>query len=219
MTALDELRVRVCRANRALVTNRLVTGTSGNVSARDADSGCVVIKPSGVPFDELTPEGMVVVDLEGNVVTGSLRPSVDTASHLVVYQELPQVHGVVHTHSPYATSFAVRGDALPICTTTGAAYFAAPVPVSDFAVIGEEAIGRQIVEHVGDGVAVLIRNHGPFTIGASPEEALKHAIVLEETAEVTHLAMLRGGLAALSPEVIAHGRRMFLESYGQGSRR
>lgn len=212
---LPELRARVSAANRSLVTNRLVTGTSGNVSARDPHTGLVVIKPSGVPFEVLEPDTMVVVDLDGNVVDGTLRPSVDTASHLVVYRALAHVHGIVHTHSPYATSFAVRGEAIPICTTTSAAYFARAIPVSDFAVIGEEEIGREITKHIGDGVAVLIRNHGPFTVGSSPEEALKNAIVLEETAEVTHLALLRGPITPLAPEVVARGREVFVAGYGQ----
>ena len=214
-SSIDALRTRVCDANKALVTHRLVTGTSGNVSARDENTGYVVIKPSGVAFEHLTPAAMVVVDTDGNIIDGDLRPSVDTTSHLVVYRELPRVNGIVHTHSPYATSFAVRGEPIPICTTTSAAYFARAIPVSGFAVIGEEAIGREIVEHIGDGAAVLIRNHGPFTVGTTPEEALKYAVVLEETAEVTHLAMLRGSVVPLSDETIEHGRRVFLEGYGQ----
>lgn len=213
---LEQLRHDVWEANLTLPKEGLVMWTSGNASARDPETNLVVIKPSGFQFKDLTPENLVVVDLDGNVVEGDLKPSVDTTSHLYVYRHRPDIHGIVHTHSPYATSFALRGEPLPIYTTTAAAYFGGTVPVSDFATIGEEEIGKQIVEKVKDNHAILMRNHGVFTIGKSVEVALKSAIYLEETAEVTHFSLLRGQITPLPEELVQYARKFFLESYGQG---
>ncbi|MBM4761107.1 hypothetical protein GNT69_02250 [Bacillus sp. B15-48] len=212
---LEELRKTVCAQNKALVDNGLVLWTSGNVSARDPETNYVVIKPSGVLFDQLTPEKMVVVDLHGKVVDGDLKPSVDTASHLYVYRHRDDVHGIVHTHSPYATSFAITGEPLHIYTTTSAAVFGGTIPVSDFAVIGEEEIGKEIVEKIGDCEAILIRSHGVFAIGKTSEKALKNAVILEETAQSVHYAMLRQRIEPLSDEVVERGYRIYNDTYGQ----
>ncbi|WP_077298754.1 L-ribulose-5-phosphate 4-epimerase [Virgibacillus pantothenticus] len=212
---LEELRKTVCAQNKALVDNGLVLWTSGNVSARDPETNYVVIKPSGVLFDKLTPEKMVVVDLHGKVIEGDLTPSVDTASHLYVYRLRDDVHGIVHTHSPYATSFAITGEPLHIYTTTSAAVFGGTIPISQFAVIGEEEIGQEIVEKIGESEAILIRNHGIFTIGKTSEKALKNAVVLEETAQSVHYAMLRTKIEPLSEEVVERGYRIYHDTYGQ----
>lgn len=212
---LETLRQQVWEANLALPKNRLVLWTSGNASARDPESSLVVIKPSGVLFDDLTPENLVIVDLEGNVVEGDLKPSVDTASHLYVYRHRDDVNGIIHTHSPFATSFAIRGEPLPIYTTTSAAVFGQEVPVSDFATIGEEEIGREIVSKIGTCSAILMRSHGVFTIGKTVISALKTAVILEETAEVVHYALLRGALQPLSEEVVKRGYATYHISYGQ----
>ena len=207
---LEDLRAAVWEANRALAENGLVRWTSGNASGRDPDTGLVVIKPSGVLFDRLTPE-----NLKGDVVEGSLKPSVDTASHLYVYRRMGDINGIVHTHSPYATSFAVRGESLKIYTTTSAAVFGGDIPVSDFATIGEEAIGREIVEKIGTSPAILMRSHGVFTLGADASSALKTAVILEETAETVHFAMLRGAIAPLPDAVVKAGYEVYHRSYGQ----
>ncbi|WP_167133134.1 L-ribulose-5-phosphate 4-epimerase [Paramicrobacterium chengjingii] len=212
---LEELKHYVWKANLELQAHGLVVGTSGNVSARDVESGLVVIKPSGVSFNELTAEDMSVVDLHGAVVEGPYKPSVDTASHVYVYRHRSDIHGVVHTHSPYATSFAMRGEEVPVFTTTHAALFGAPIPVSEYAVIGEEEIGKEIVTHVGDGTAVLIKSHGVFTIGTDAQRALRSAQYTEECAEVAHLAMLRGEIKPLDDETIAASRSWYLKDYGQ----
>lgn len=212
---LEELRTKVCEANKALKDNNLVLWTSGNVSARDPETGYVVIKPSGVLFDDLTPESIVVVDLDGNVIDGDFKPSVDTASHLYVYRHREDINGVVHTHSAYATSFAITGEPLEIYTTTSAAVFGGPIPISDFATIGEEEIGKEIVEKIGKSKAILIRNHGVFTIGEDFNSALKTAIVLEETAQSVHYAMCRKKLEPLSEEVVERGYNVYHETYGQ----
>lgn len=212
---LEALRKEVWEANLALPANGLVLWTSGNASGRDPETGFVVIKPSGVLFDQLTPENLVIVDLDGNVIEGDLKPSVDTASHLYVYRYRPDVHGIVHTHSPYATSFAIQGAPLPIYTTTSAAVFGCDIPVSNFATIGEEEIGKEIVELIGDCTAILIRNHGCFTIGKNVMSALKSSVILEETAQSVHYALLRGPVEPLAPDVVKRGYDVYHRTYGQ----
>jgi len=215
-TTLTELRRAVYAANMALHTTGLVRWSSGNASARDARTGLVAIKPSGVLFDALTPDNLVIVDLDGQIVEGNLKPSVDTASHLYVYRYMPQVHGIAHTHSKYATAFAVQGMELPVTTTTHACLFGGPIPCSGLATIGEEEIGKEIVDHIGTMEVILLRNHGVFAIGKTVMAALKNAIYAEESAESTFLAMMLGpNPVALGEEVIAAGRRMYLNDYGQ----
>ncbi|MBW3095996.1 L-ribulose-5-phosphate 4-epimerase [Pseudohoeflea coraliihabitans] len=211
-----ELRKQVCQANQALASSGLVRWTSGNASGRDPATGEIVIKPSGVLFDDLTPEKMVVLDASGHVIDGDLKPSVDSTSHLYVYQNMPQVHGVVHTHSQYATGFAVAGRDLPISTTTHACLFGARIPCSGLASIGETEIGREIVRLIGDGSAVLLRNHGVFTVGKSAWDALKYAVYAEESAEASFLAhQLTGEIPELDSTFVAGCRSMYLNDYGQ----
>lgn len=212
---LKELREQVCQANKELQNNGLVLWTSGNVSARDPETGYVVIKPSGVLFNDLNPSDIVVVDLDGNKIEGDLKPSVDTASHLHVYKHRDDVNGIVHTHSPYATSFAITGKPLEIYTTTSAAVFGGAVPISDFATIGEEEIGKEIVEKIGDSSAILIKNHGVFTIGDDFNAALKSSIVLEETAQSVHYAMVREDIKPLDKETVKKGYETYNKTYGQ----
>ncbi|MFZ7942067.1 L-ribulose-5-phosphate 4-epimerase [Neobacillus sp. 19] len=213
---LEDLKQLVCKANKALKEYNLVKWTSGNVSYRDRESNRVIIKPSGVHFDALNPEDMVVVDLDGNVIEGKLKPSVDTASHLYVYRQRDDIHCIVHTHSPFATSFAIRGLDIPSYTTTAANIFKDNVPCSDFAAIGEEEVGKQIVDHIGESPAVLLRSHGVFTVGKDIEYALKAAVILEETAEYAHYATLhKPDLMPLSKEVIASCNHFYRTSYGQ----
>lgn len=212
---LAMLKEAVWQANTALPEAGLVKWAQGNASGRDPKTNLVAIKPSGVRLNRLRVEEIVVVDLDGKVVDGDLTPSIDTASHLYVYRHRPDVHGIVHTHSSHATSFAVRGEAIDVYTTTAAALFGGSIPVSDFATIGEEAIGREIIARIGDSAAILMRSHGVFTIGGSPHEALKYAIYVEEEAEIVHLARQHGVLEPLAPALIADARRMYLEDYGQ----
>lgn len=212
---LEKLRSEVCFLNKELKNNGLVLWTSGNVSARDIETGYVVIKPSGVLFDDLKPEDMVVVDLDGNVVDGFLKPSVDTASHLYVYRNRSDINGIVHTHSPYATSFAIAGEPINIYTTTSAAVFGTSIPVSEFVTIGEEEIGKEIVNKIGTSNAILIKNHGVFTIGKDAMSALKFAVVLEETAQSVHYAMCRGRIEPLSEQVVKRGYEVYHCTYGQ----
>lgn len=212
---LEELRQRVWEANVALPKLGLVKWTSGNASERDPATGLVAIKPSGYDFDQLRPEHLVIVDVDGNVVDGDLKPSVDTASHLYVYRHRDDVHGIVHSHSAYATSFAIRGEPLRIYTTTSAAVFGGDIPVSTFATIGEEEIGKEIVEQIGGNIAILIRNHGVFTIGKNAHDALKASVILEETAESVHFALLRGDVDPLPADVVKRGYDVYHKTYGQ----
>ncbi|WP_066053541.1 L-ribulose-5-phosphate 4-epimerase [Robertmurraya korlensis] len=213
---LEVWKQLVCDANKALKELQLVKWTSGNVSYRDYENNRVIIKPSGVHFDALKVEDMVVVDLEGNVIEGKLKPSVDTHSHLYVYRHRKDIHSIVHTHSPFATSFAIRGLDIPSYTTTAANLFKDRVPCSGFAAIGEEEIGKQIIDHIGDSSAVLLRNHGVFTVGKDIEHAMKAAVILEETAEYAHYATLHEpDLEPLSIEVIKQCNHFYSTTYGQ----
>jgi L-ribulose-5-phosphate 4-epimerase len=217
---LEVLKQLVCEANKLLKDLNLVKWTSGNVSFRDHESNRVIIKPSGVHFDALKPEDMVVVDLDGTIIEGNLKPSVDTASHLYVYKNRDDIHSIVHTHSPFATSFAIRGLDIPSYTTTAANIFKEYVPCSDFAAIGEEEVGKQIIDHIGESPAVLLRNHGVFTVGKDIEHALKAAVILEETAEYAHYAtMHEPDLMPLSKEIINQCNQFYRTSYGQNEKK
>jgi L-ribulose-5-phosphate 4-epimerase len=193
----------------------LVTWTSGNVSGRDRQTGNVVIKPSGVRYDELTPENMVVVNLDGEVVEGPLKPSVDTATHLYVYRNRPDVGGVVHTHSPYATSFAMLGESIPVYLTAMADEFGTAIPIGAYCQIGGEQIGQEIVRSIGTSPAILIQSHGVFTIGKNAEAAVKAAVMTEDVARTVHLALLRGRPEPLAADEVERAHRAYLEHYGQ----
>ena len=197
---LEELKQKVCKANLDLVKHGLVLFTWGNVSAIDRESGLVVIKPSGVSYDNMKPEDMVVVDLEGNVVEGSLRPSSDTPTHLVLYKAFPEIGGVVHTHSTFATAWAQAGHDIPSLGTTHADYFHDDIPctrdMKKAEVFGEYELetGNVIVERFKkikpmDTPAVLVRNHGPFAWGTDADNAVHNAVVLEEVAKMAFIAM------------------------------
>ncbi|SNX54684.1 L-ribulose-5-phosphate 4-epimerase [Thermoanaerobacterium sp. RBIITD] len=212
---LEELKQRVYKMNMMLPKNNLVTMTSGNVSGRDPETNLVVIKPSGVLYDDMTPDDMVVVDLDGNVVEGKLKPSVDTATHLYVYRHRSDVNGIVHTHSPYATSFAALGRSIPVYLTAIADEFGCAIPVGPYAKIGGEEIGKAIVDYIGDSPAILMKNHGVFTIGNTPEAALKAAVMVEDTAKTVHLALLLGTPDVIPDEEVKRAHERYLTKYGQ----
>lgn len=212
--SLDQLREIVWKCNLELPKNDLVRMTSGNVSGRDKESGLVVIKPSGLSFEEMRPEDMVVVDLDGRVVEGDLKPSTDTDTHLYVYQHRPDVFGIVHTHSPYASSFAVLGQPIPACLTSSA-MLGGEIPLGGYAPIGGEDIGQEIIDKIGPAMAIIMQNHGVFTIGSSAQEATKMAVEVEEIAKITHLAMLRGDPILLSDDQINYMIDLYRNRYGQ----
>jgi L-ribulose-5-phosphate 4-epimerase len=212
---LDKLRFEICRLNGELPKNHLVTWTSGNVSGRDPETGLVVIKPSGIRYEELTPESMVVVDLDGKVVEGKHRPSSDTFAHVYVYRHRPDVNGVVHTHSTFATAWAAVGKPIPVVLTGICDEFGGPIPVGGYAKVGGDEIGREIVASIGNSLAILMKNHGVFTIGKTPEEAVKAAVTVEDVARTVFYALQLGQPDEIPPEEVARAHRRYLEEYGQ----
>ena len=212
---LEKLRQEVWQMNLELPKNRLVTMTSGNVNGRDQGTNYVVIKPSGVKYEDLKSSDMVVVDLEGKVIEGELRPSFDTLTHLYVYRHRQDVNGIVHTHSNYATSFAALGEPIPVCLTAMADQFGGPIPVGAYARIGEEEIGKEIIRSIGESPAILMKNHGVFTLGPSPRTALKTAVMLEDLAKTVFLAMLRGAPLEIPEEEVKRAHKKYMEQYGQ----
>jgi L-ribulose-5-phosphate 4-epimerase len=211
---LQKLREIVWKCNLELPRNGLVKMTSGNVSGRDVETGLVVIKPSGYSFEEMTPEHMVVVDLEGKVVEGDLKPSTDTDTHLYVYQRRPDVFGMVHTHSPYASTFAVLGQPIPACLTASA-MLGGEIPLGGYAPIGGADIGQEIINKIGCARAIIMQNHGVFTIGSSAQQATKMAVEVEEIAKITYLAMLRGQPILLTSGQIEYMVDLYQNDYGQ----
>ena len=211
---LEQLREIVWKCNLELPKNDLVKMTSGNVSGRDPETGLVVIKPSGYNFEDLTPAHMVVVDMDGQVVEGDLKPSTDTDTHLYVYQRRPDVFGMVHTHSVYASTFAILGEPIPACLTA-CAMLGGEIPLGGYAPIGGEAIGQEIIDKIGRAKAIVMQNHGVFTIGSSAPEATKMAVEVEEIAKITHLAMMRGKPIQLSESQVDYMVNLYQNVYGQ----
>jgi L-ribulose-5-phosphate 4-epimerase len=214
---IRRLREEVCALHAELTRWGLVTWTAGNVSARVPGEDLLVIKPSGVSYDELTPETMVVCDLDGRLVEGEHAPSSDTEAHAYVYRHMPEVGGVVHTHSPYATAWAARGEPIPCSITAMGDEFGGDIPVGPFALIGSDAIGRGIVETLTGhrSPAVLMAQHGPFTIGKTAKAAVKAAVMCEDVARTMHLARQLGEVARLPTEAVDSLYDRYQNVYGQ----
>lgn len=211
---LKVLRQEVREANMALLEAGLVTWTSGNVSGRDPETGLIVIKPSGVMFRELTPDKMVIVDENAQRLEGDLGASSDTASHAFIYRHRPDVMSVVHTHSNYATAFAAVNRSIPVCLTAIADEFGAPIPCAPYARIGGQDVGRTILEHIGDSPAILMRQHGVFTLGSTVEKALKAAVMVEDVAKTVWLALQLGETKDLPQEEIEANFERYKRRYG-----
>jgi L-ribulose-5-phosphate 4-epimerase len=212
---MDELRREVCALHAELPRNGLVAWTSGNVSARVGDA--MVIKPSGVAYDDLTPETMVVCDLHGEALEGTLAPSSDAATHGYVYRHMSEVGGIAHTHSAYATAWAIHGEPIPCVMTAMADEFGGEIPVGPFALIGGDEIGRGIVATL-DGhrsPAVLMRSHGVFTVGPTARDAVKAAVMCEDVARTVHLARVLGAPEPLAGEQVDALHRRYKDHYGQ----
>jgi L-ribulose-5-phosphate 4-epimerase len=214
---VDAARVEVCRLHAELVRYGLVVWTSGNVSARVPGTDLVVIKPSGVSYDDLTPATMVVVDLDGNRVDGDLSPSSDTDAHAYVYRHMPDVGGVVHTHSTYASAWAARAEPIPCVLTGMADEFGGEIPVGPFALVGGDDIGRGVVATLTGhrSPAVLLRNHGVFTVGRSARAAVKAAVMCEDVARTVHLARSLGEVAPIAQPDIDSLYDRYQNVYGQ----
>jgi L-ribulose-5-phosphate 4-epimerase len=212
---LEKLKEEIYLLNLELPRNNLVAWTSGNVSGRDPQSGLVVIKPSGIRYEDMKSGDMVVLDLQGKILEGSLKPSSDTASHLYIYKARPDIHGITHTHSRYATAFAAAGKRIPCVLTAMADEFGGPIPCGGFALIGGEEIGKVVVESIGNSPAVLLKNHGVFTIGKTAIDAVKAAVMTEDVAATVWMAMQIG-----KPEEIGNGdikklHDRYMNVYGQ----
>jgi L-ribulose-5-phosphate 4-epimerase len=212
---LEAIREELLELHQELLKNKLVVWTGGNVSIRDPESGYVVIKPSGVRYERMQPDDMVVVDLSGSLIEGGLKPSSDTASHLYIYRRRSDVNGIVHTHSPYATAFAAIGSEIPVYLTGQADEFGGPIPCGGFALIGDEEIGRIVIDTIGNCPAVLLKNHGVFTIGRTGEAAVKAAVMVEDVAHTVWLALQIGKPEKIPHEQVAKLHHRYTTVYGQ----
>jgi L-ribulose-5-phosphate 4-epimerase len=219
--AIQTVREDVAALHGELVRNGLVIWTGGNVSGRVPGADLFVIKPSGVSYDDLAPENMILCDLDGAVVPGSAgsdrSPSSDTAAHAYVYRNMPEVGGVVHTHSDYATAWAARGEEIPCVITAMADEFGGPIPIGPFAIIGDDSIGRGIVQTLSGhrSRAVLMQNHGPFTIGKDARDAVKAAVMVEDVARTVHIARQGGELVPIPQAAIDSLFNRYQNVYGQ----
>ena len=214
---IAQLRREVCALHEELTRYQLVVWTAGNVSARVPGHELLVIKPSGVAYADLTPDNMVVCDLAGKVVDGEHAPSSDTAAQAYVYRELPQVGGIVHTHSTYATAWAARGEPVPCVLTMGADEFGGEIPIGPFAIIGDDSIGRGIVDTLrgGRSPAVLMQNHGVFTIGPTAKAAVKAAVMCEDVARTVHISRQLGTPLPIDPAAVDALHDRYQNVYGQ----
>ncbi len=212
---LEILKEELVQLHLELPKNHLVAWTSGNISGRDPQSGLFVIKPSGIRYEELRSENMVVVDLDGKVVEGIHKPSSDTLTHAYIYRHRSDVNGVVHTHSTFATAFAAAGRPIPPVLTAICDEFGGEIPLGGLASIGDEAIGREVVRSIGSSVGILLQNHGVFTIGKDPEAAVKAAVMVEDAARTVYYALQLGGPLPIPPEMVNWLHKRYSEQYGQ----
>jgi L-ribulose-5-phosphate 4-epimerase len=212
---LERLKEELVQLHLELPKNNLVSWTGGNISAKDFESGLVVIKPSGVRYEDLQPDHMVVLNLQGEIVEGALKPSSDTYSHLYIYREMPGLGGIVHTHSRYATAFAAAGKPIPPVLTAIGDEFGGPIPCAPFALIGDESIGKVVVENIGASPAVLLKNHGVFTVGKSAQAAVKAAVMTEDVAATVWMALQIGQPDEIPPEDLTKLHDRYINVYGQ----
>jgi L-ribulose-5-phosphate 4-epimerase len=214
---VDRLRAEVAGLHAELVRYGLVIWTAGNVSARVPGTDLMVIKPSGVSYDDLDAAAIVVTDLYGDLLDGERKPSSDTAAHAYVYRHMPHVGGVVHTHSTYATAWAARHEPIPCVLTMIADEFGGEIPVGPFALIGDDSIGRGIVDtlQASRSRAVLMAGHGPFTVGRDARDAVKAAVMLEDVARTVHVSRQLGEPQPLEPAHVDALFDRYQNVYGQ----
>jgi L-ribulose-5-phosphate 4-epimerase len=215
--ALEEVRRTVASLHALLISNQLVSWTAGNISGRVPGTELFVIKPSGVDYADLTPESMVVCDLDGTVIDGAFAPSSDTSAHAYIYRHLSHVGAVVHTHSTFASAWAARGEPVPCVLTAMADEFGGEIPVGPFALIGDDSIGRGVVDVLSHhrSPAVLMQNHGVFAVGATPRAAVKAAVMCEDVARTVHFARVLGSPIQIDPADIDRLYERYTSEYGQ----
>jgi L-ribulose-5-phosphate 4-epimerase len=211
---LEKLRQEVFESLMELPKNRLVTMHSGTVSGRDPETGHIVIKPTGFRYDRLTPSDLLVMDGSGKILEGTLRPSSDTETHLYLYQHRSDIFGIVHTHSPYACIFAVLGQPIP-AVMTSSALLGGEIPIGGYAAVGGEDIGSEIIRKIGKCSAIIMQNHGVYTIASSVWQATIDAVEVEDLAKIAHLARLHGDLIELTHEQIEEFQNIYHNLYGQ----
>ncbi|MEW6932240.1 L-ribulose-5-phosphate 4-epimerase [Trueperella pyogenes] len=211
---LEQLREAVCAGNLELPRHGLVAWTGGNLSAIDEETGYIVIKPSGMSYEEMTSKDMVVVAPDGRVVEGEHGPSSDTSSHLYIYQHRNDVKSVIHTHSRYATAFAAVGKSIPCCLTAIADEFGGPIPCGGYARIGSDDIGAEVIRSIGNSPAILMRQHGVFTIGPSIYKALQAAVMVEDVARTVAIATTLGQIEDLPAAEISANYERYQNRYG-----
>jgi L-ribulose-5-phosphate 4-epimerase len=212
---LEQLKEELVQLHLELPKHNLVVWTGGNVSVRDPGSGLVVIKPSGMRYEDLKERDMVVLDPEGKILEGVLKPSSDTASHLYIYRRRGDVNGIVHTHSRYATAFAAVGKSIPVYLTAHGDEFGCEIPCAGFALIGGDEIGEQVINNIGGSTAVLLKNHGVFTIGKSGKAAVKSAVMVEDIAATVWMALQIGTPEVIPPNFVDRLHDRYMNVYGQ----
>jgi L-ribulose-5-phosphate 4-epimerase len=212
---LKKLKEELLDLHLELPKNNLVMWTGGNVSARDPETGLVVIKASGIRYEDMHAKHMVVVDIDGKMVEGDFKPSSDVYSHLYIYKHRPDVCGVVHTHSRYATAFAAVGKPIPCVLTAIADEFGGPIPCGGFALIGDEAIGKVVIDSIGKSPAVLLKNHGVFTIGKNATSAVKAAVMTEDVAATVWMALQLGTPDEIPQADVDKLHHRYTNVYGQ----
>lgn len=211
---LEKLRQEVFESLLELPKNRLVTMHSGTVSGRDSETGNIVIKPTGFRYDRLSPKDLLVMDLNGKILEGSLRPSSDTETHLYLYRHRPDIFGIVHTHSPYACTFAVQGKPIP-AVMTSAALLGGDIPIGGYAAVGGEDIGSEIIRTIGNCSAIIMQNHGVYTIASTVWQATIDAVEVEDLAKIALFASLLGDPIKLTKAQIEEFQEIYRTKYGQ----
>lgn len=213
---VQKLREEVIKAGLKLKEYGLITLTGGNVSGRDTQTGLIAITPSGMEYDKLTLEDIVIVDLDGNIIDGERKPSTDLITHLQIYRAKDNINGIIHTHSSYASCFAVLNQSIPVVCTTMANEVGGEVLVASYAPVGSKELGENIIDKIRKQKAVLLQNHGVFTYGEDVHHALVAAVMLEDAAKVYYLARSIGDPLKLPDEEIKKANDLFKYSYGQG---
>jgi L-ribulose-5-phosphate 4-epimerase len=211
---LKDLRQEVFESLLELPKNHLVTMHSGTVSGRDPESGLIVIKPSGFRYDKLTPDDLIVIDSDGNRIEGDLNPSSDTETHLYMYKHRPDIHGIVHTHSPFASVFAVLGKPIPPVMTS-AALLGGEIPVGGYAPVGGADIGSEIMANIGNCSAIIMKNHGVYAFAPTVFQATVYAVEVEDLAKIAHYALLHGNPNILTNEQVIEFQNIYANYYGQ----